>query len=141
MIDISAITKAVKALLDANLTGYVIERNAERNEDPNVAAQGSGWINVLRGPVKYRPYSTGAKLWKPEIHIVIELQYAHQDKGLAEDGLQAGEKAILDVLTANRTLSGTVLMTMGYDIDYEYNKTEEIYHHASIITIIAETRI
>jgi hypothetical protein len=140
MIDVAAITKAVKDLLDANLSGYAIERNAERNVDINRASEGSGLINVLRGPVRYRPYTTGAVIWKTEVRIRVEVQYAHQDAELAEDGLQDAEKAVLDVLAVNRTLSGAVLMTLGYDIDYEYNADEQVYHHAAIITIIAETR-
>lgn len=140
MIDIGGITKAVKDLLTANLTGYVIERNAERNADPNRASQDNGLINILRGSVRYSPYTTGAVIWKTEVRIKVEVQYAHMDKESAEDGLQDAEKAVLDVLNAHRTLGGTVLMSMGYDINYEYNADEQIYHHASIITIIAETR-
>jgi len=140
MIDVANITKAIKDLLAANLDGYVIERNAERNDDANVAAQGNGWINVMRGKTAYKPFTTGSTPWLVSVMPKVEVQYAAMNKEDAEDGLQDAEKAVLDVLTANKTLSGTVLMTNGYEIEYEYNPSEQIYHHSATITILAEVR-
>ena len=145
MIDVAGITKAIKDLLDANLANYSIHRNAERNEDASqaayIAGQQNGWINVMRGAVDYNPHTTGATPWLVDIKPKVEVQVASMTSAAdAEDRLQDAEKAVLDVLTANKTLSGTVLMTNGYGIAYEYNPGEQVWHHSATITIHAQAR-
>ena len=143
MINMKDITKAVKKILDNNLSDYVIERNPKRNEDPNIAARGKGWIGVYRGGLDYDPHTTGSQPWLAHPSVMVEIQTASLLSGAdAEDRLQDAEEEVMDVLTANKNLSGTVSMTMGYEIKYEYNEDEEaqIYFHAAIITIKTEVR-
>ena len=151
MINLKLITQAVETLLKDNLgvinsqaskDGYTIERNAARNSDPNIAARGKGWIGIYRAKLSYKPLTLNQ--WKANIDIDVELQVAHFKSGdIAEDMLQDGEQAILNVLTANKNLSGTVGMTNGYDIDYQYNTDVQhgLYHHAAVITIEAEAQV
>lgn len=141
MINIKLVTQAIESILNANLTGYIIERNPERNADPNKAVK--GWIGIYRGNVNYEAYSIGSVPWKVGIEPKVEVQAASFDSGEdAEDRLQDAEKAVLDVLTANKKLNNTVDMTNGYSIEYEFNNEgKEVYFHASIITIKAEVRV
>lgn len=141
MINYKNITQGVETILNDNLSGYTITRNAERNVDPDIAARGKGWIGIYRGPLNYESHTIGTTPWMAEINIKVEIQVASMKSGDdAEDKLQDAEKEIIDVLTANKKLNNTVDMTNGYEIDYEYNADEQIYHHAAIITIKAEAR-
>jgi len=143
MINMKDITKAVKTILDDNLSDYIIERNPKRNEDPNIAARGKGWIGIYRGGLDYDAYTTGSTPWLAHPSLMVEIQAASLLSGAdAEDRLQDAEEEIMDVLTANKNLNGTVSMTMGYEVKYEYNEDEEaqIYFHAAIITIKTEVR-
>lgn len=152
MINLKIITQAVETLLKDNLgeynsansldDGFTIQRNAARNTDPNIAVRGQGWIGIYRAKLSYEPLTTAQ--WLANIEIDIELQVADFRSGDdAENRLQDGEQVILNLLTANRTLSGTVAMTKGYNINYEYNSDtqQSIYHHSSIITILAEAQV
>lgn len=148
MINLKTITQAIEAILKAGLSGYTITRNAERNTSLDVAARGNGWIGIYRARVNYSTLTTGR--WLTNIEIDVELQVAHvggrNGNEIAEDKLQDGEKAILDILTANKKLDSgsgpTVDMTNGFQIEYEYNAEEAqgIYHHASIITLLLEVQ-
>jgi len=143
MINIKTITQGIETVLNANLTKYIITRNAERNEDPSLASGSTlGWIGIYRGPVDYEAHSIGSTPWMATIEPVVEVQAASfSSPEDAEDRLQDAEKAVLDVLTANKTLNNTVDMTNGYSIDYEYNyQGKEVYFHSAIITIKAEAR-
>lgn len=141
MINLATITTAVQTLLRANLESYVVERNARRNHDPNRCTQIAGLINVRRGGNRYEPFGTGSQPWKAGPRIDVEVQVATGESAeAAEDLLQAAEAQIMDVLTANKKLGGTVDMTTGYDIRYEFNDEAQVYHHAAIITIMAEAR-
>ena len=142
MIDYSQITAAIKSILEAELDStYLITRNEERNVNPNLPQRKGKYINISRGSVSYTAHVIGNTPWLVTVRPKIEIQVASMISGEnAEDILQDAEKAVLDVLTANKKLNNTVAMTNGYDIEYEYNANEQIYHHASIITIIAECR-
>ena len=142
MINFSTITKAVEELLTNNLPGYVITRNEEINSDPNVATRYKGWVGVYRGSLEYEAYTVGAgRRWMTNLEILIVLQAASLQNGAeAEDRLQDAEKEIMDVLTANPTLSGSVAMTTGYSIEYEYKREQQVYFHAAIITIKGQVR-
>ena len=142
MINVALITKALKNLLIANLdSSYTITRNEERNVDPNVPLRTGKLINIYRGGVNYGAHTLGNQCWLAQIKIIIELQISSMISGEdAEDKLQNAEKEILNILTQNKKISDTVDMTNGYEIEYQYNKNEQIYHHAAIITLILEKR-
>lgn len=142
MINFKTITQKVQSIFDAGLNDYTITRNAERNADPNVAAKNKGWIGIYRDSIDYNPHTTGSTPWLANVNIRVELQVASFRSGEdAEDKLQDGEKEIMDLLNANKNIGGTVGMTMGYNIKYEYNVESQIYWHASIITLKTEVRI
>lgn len=141
MINFKDITQAIETLLNQNLTGYTITRNARRNSSPDIAAQNKGWIGIYRNAISYEPYGTGSQKWMTKIAIDVEIQVANMESGeKTEDQLQDAEKEVLDLLTANKTIGGTVAMTNGYEINYEFNADEEIYFHSAIITIRAEVK-
>jgi len=52
----------------------------------------------------------------------------------AEDRLQNAEEDVMIVLNANKKLNDTVNMNVGYNIEYEFNAAERVWHHSSIIT-------
>ena len=140
IINYSTITKAIESLLQNNLRGYIITRNEERNTDPNRAIDG-GWIGIYRGNVSYDARVIGARPWNAILRPMIEIQVASVISGSdAEEKLQAAEKEVIDILSANKTLSGTVNMTNGYSMDYEYNPINNIYFHSVTITLNCETR-
>lgn len=141
MIDLSVITAAVETLLKAGLPDtYRVYRSYEKNTVPSHATE--GWVNVLRGRLSYDPQTIGGvNPWNAEPEIIVEVQRAWaKNPPSAEDKLQESEKAVMDILAANLTLSGTVGMTMGYDIDYEYNGDETMFFNSAIITIRTEVR-
>ena len=142
MINMKDITGAVKSILEQNLQGYTIVRNAQRNMDPNIAAKNNGWIGVYRGSLDYSPHTCGGNNpYMAEIEVVIEVQAASMKSGAdAEDRLQDAEEAVMDVLNDNKKLNGTVNQNMGYGIEYEFNADETIWHHAAIITARYEVR-
>ena len=141
MINFKTILRGVEKVLRDNLTGYTITRNEPRNQDPDTAAKGSGWIGIYRGKLGYSSYAIGGTPWMVEVETKIEIQCASMASGEdAEDRLQDAETEVLTVLNANKKLNNTVDMTNGYDIEYEYNDLEEVYHHAAIITLKSEAR-
>lgn len=141
MINYKDITRAIESILREDLTGYDIQRNPQRNTDPNIAARGKGWIGIYRGPLSYAAHTTGGSPWLVDIRPRVEVQAASMQSGAdAEDRLEDAVKDVMDVLTANKKLAGTVAMTNGYEITYEYNTAEQVWHHAALITILAEVR-
>lgn len=139
MINFKDITKGVEDLLNDNLNGYVITRNAERNTDPNVAAQGKGWIGIYRGALEYETARIGNIPYSAFIDIIVEIQVADMGSGAdAEDKLQDAELEVLNVLKGDKKLNKTVEMTNGYSVEYEYNADEQIYHQSALITIHAQ---
>lgn len=140
MLNLKTVTQGVETLLKNNLGGYTIQRNVARNVDPNMAAKGNGWIGIYRDSLEYRPHGTVGHM--AIIGIRVEVQVASMKSAdIAEDKLQDAEADILAVLNNDKKLSGTVDMTTGYEIAYEYNADEEIYHHAAVISIRAEARV
>lgn len=142
MLNFATVTSALETLLNANLTGYSINRNAPRNTDPNVPArQQNGWINIQRNKLNYVGYSTGPQPWLGTPSIRVEIQVSSRESGSdAEDMLQSAEAEVLSVIAADKNIGGTVAIIKGFDISYEYNDSTEIYHHAAIITINMEVR-
>ena len=141
MINFSIITAAVEKILRDGLSGYSIERNEKRNEDPSIAAQGKGWIGIYRGRLIYDPHTTGNRPWKVGVEVIVEAQAAHMGSGEdVEAAITAAENEILNVLNNNKNLDRTVLHTMGYEIAYEYNTQEEFYYQSALITVKAEVR-
>jgi hypothetical protein len=141
MIDLSKITKAVQEMLESSLVGYVIVRNEPRNEDPNVAASGKGWIGIYRGSNNYSPRTTGSRPWGAVVEVIVEVQTASMRSGEeAEDRLQAAEQEVMNVLDADKKLKETVDMTVGYEINYDINASSQMYYQAAIITVKAEVR-
>jgi len=142
IVKLNEITKAVERLFKDNLNGYIITRNAERNVDSNAAVLDSGWIGIYRGSCRYLPRSIAAgtsRRWTYELEIIVIIQAASMHSGEdAEDRLQTAEQEVVALLSNNPKLNDTVAMTTGYDIDYEYNTDNEVYFHASIVTIKAE---
>lgn len=140
MINIKTITQAVEDMLLEHTTGYYIERNAERNTDPNVAAKDKGWINILKGTIAYDSLTIGPTPWMATIDLKVEIQYADDIGDRAEDGLEDAVSEILGILNDHKTLDGTVQMTMGYKIEYFINEGVRPFHQAAVITLTAEVR-
>jgi hypothetical protein len=140
MINFKEITQAIEEILTEHTNGYMIERNAERNIDPNVASKEKGWINILKSTIDYEAYTIGATPWKANIECKIEIQYADEQDYRTEDGLEDAVAEIMGILNDHKTLDGEVLMTTGYRVEYAINEGVRPYHQAAIITIKAEAR-
>ena len=143
MINMKDITAGVETVLSNALAGYTIERNPRRNQDANTAALNKGWIGIYRGGLDYDAHTTGSQPWLAKPSVIVEVQAASFLSGEdAEDRLQDAEQEVMNALTADKKLDGTVNMTTGYEIRYEINEDEEaeIYFHAALITIKAEVR-
>jgi hypothetical protein len=138
MINMSELTRAVEKILNDHTSGYTIDRNG-RNDDPNIAAMGNGWIGIRRGKVPYEPYSNAR--WNTKPDIIVEVQRARfDDAGMAEDEHEDAVIEIMGILNDHKTLDGYVAMTTGYDIEYMINDESQVFHHAAIITIHTEVQ-
>ncbi len=142
MVNRSTVARGIETILKENLEGYLIERNPERNEDPNVAARDKGWIGIFRGDADYEPARVSATPWRVTLTPRVEIQVASWESGeKCEENLEFAVNKVLTVLNSNRTLNGTVAMTVGYSVTDEVNRTQEgVYFQAAIITIKAEVR-
>lgn len=143
MINMKDITRGVEKLLNDKLSDYTIRRNPERNADYDLAAKNKGWIGIYRGDLDYDAGFIGNKPWSAHPNVVVEIQAASFKSGAdAEEKLQDAEQEVMDVLTGDKTLNGTVAMTLGYSITYEKHEEpgENIHFQASIITIKGEVR-
>lgn len=141
MINQKTITQAVETLLKAGLTGYQIERNPVRPDEPWKASANTAWIGIYRGPIEYEGKAIGAIPWMAEIQVIIEIQVASVTSADdCEDRLLDAEKAVLDIINANRTLSSVVDMVLGYSVAYEVNQDTQTYYQAAIITVRAQAR-
>ena len=141
MINQKTITQAVATLLTSNLSGYQVERNPTRPDEPWKASTNTAWVGVYRGPIEYEARAIGPVPWLAEIQVIIEVQVASVTSADdCEDRLLDAEKAVLDVINTNRTLSGVVDMVMGYSVAYEINQDLQTYYQAAIITVRAQAR-
>ena len=141
MINLKAVTQAVESILKADLYGYTIKRNPERNVDANLAARNKGWIGIYRGTQDLDAYTTGATKWLNTITVDVEVQAASmRSEEEAEDKLQDAETEVMNVFGDNLKLNNTVANVTGFAIRYEVNTEEKIYFHSAIITIRAEAR-
>lgn len=141
MINLKLITQAVETLLKNNLSGYQVERNPERPDDPWKATASTAWVGVYRGNTEYEGRAIGGQPWLANVNIIIEVQAASLTSADdCEDRLLTAEAAVLTVINSNRTLSGTVDMLMGYTIIYEENRDTQSYFQAAIITVRAQVR-
>jgi hypothetical protein len=142
IVDYGAVTKAVEDILSKYLTGYIITRNERKNTDPNICIEaGTGWIGIYRGAVSYAANTIGSRPWLVDIEPLINLQVVSTFSGDdAEDRLQDAEKDVIEALENDRTLDNTVNHVLGYELDYEYNDLNDIYHHGVNIRIKAQTR-
>lgn len=140
MIDVFAITSAVEDMLDEHTADYTITRNDARNEDPNVAAKGNGWIGIWSGDEEYEAYCTGPNPWLVNLDITIEVQYAHfSDAKEAEDQIERAKNEILGIIGDHPTLDGTVTEITGIRVNRERNQVAG-YHYAAVITVRVLTR-
>jgi|GEM_PF-1390842 len=144
MINFADITKAVKDILEANLTGYQITRNRSKNVDVNqTLVTGSGWIGIYKDSLEYEPLTVGGKFLFATPVINIEIQCSSAISGSdAEDKLQDAEKAVMDVLIDNRTLNDTVDAILSYEINYsgiDFSR-ETIYFNSASITITTQKK-
>jgi hypothetical protein len=137
ILNYSDVTKGIEDILNQRLSGYVITRNDRKNADPNRCP----WIGIYRGSLVYEAHTIGGRPWKaspsPQINIQVASTLSGDD---AEDRLQEAEKEVIEALETDRTLGSTVSMILGYNINYEYSQTDEIYYHGCTITIRTETR-
>jgi hypothetical protein len=141
MVNLKTITQAVETLLNANLTGYQIERNPIRPNEPWKASANTAWIGIYKGAIEYEGHSVGAMPWLANVNVIIEVQAASAlSADDCEDRLLDSQKEVLDVINNNRTLSGNVDMVMGYTIDYETNADIQTFYQAAIITVRAQIR-
>lgn len=143
IINFKNITQAIETLLNNNTTGtYLIERNHERNGDPNKAMVNNGWIGIYRDSLTYNSHTTGSSPWLVDVAVRIEIQIASMlSSDDCEDKMEDAVNDVLTVLNANKKLSDSVLMTNGFNISYEINaEHREVWYHAAIITLNAEVR-
>lgn len=141
MINLKTITQGIERLLREKLSGYNIERNPMRPDDPWKAAVNKAWVGVYRGVTEYASHSIGSLPWKATIDVIIEIQVADLTSAEdCEDKLLDAEKEVLDCINSDRTLGGTVDMVLGYSVAYETNRTQSAYYQAAIITIKSESR-
>lgn len=141
MINLKLITQAVESLLKENLTGYQVERNPERPEDPWKATASAAWVGIYKGDTEYKGHAIGGQPWLANVNIIIEVQVASfTSEDDCEDRLLTAEAAVLSVINSNRQLSGTVDMVEGYTITYAENRDTQSYFQAAIITVRAQVR-
>ena len=138
----SLISKAIKDIINEKTDGYLVIRNEKRNEDPSVAANSKAWIGVYRSRISYSKFTIGPTPWLAAVETDVEIQVASMKDGEdVEDKLQAAEKEIIEVLSANQTLNNTVSYIKEISVEDQTNINTETYFQASIITIKAEARI
>lgn len=141
IVNLKHVTQAIENILNTLDGDYSINRNPERNSDPNVAAKGDGWIGIYRGNVSYEAMFIGATPWVVSVEPEVEIQVASMNQGGdAEDAMENALAAIMAKLNANKSLNDTVAMTNGYKIAYDVNKMAEATIYSATITIIAEVR-
>jgi hypothetical protein len=141
MINMSTITRAVEDMLNEHTANYTIARNAARNEDPNTAALGNGWVGIWSGDESYEPYSTGPHPWLAEVETIIEVQYADfNDPGIAEDKIEEAKGEILGIINDHYTLDGTVLEIIGIKVQRFRNEDVDAFHYGARITVRAQAR-
>lgn len=141
MIDMSIITRATEDILKKHTAGYIITRNAARNMDPNVAAQGNGWIGIWAGDEDYQAYSTGSSPWLVDLEVIIEVQYAdYRDPGVAEDQIEKAKGEILGIINDHYNLDNTVNEITEIKIQRFKNEEVDAYHYGARITVKAQAR-
>jgi hypothetical protein len=142
MINFKLITQALEKLLIENLDSkdYNIERNPMRPSSAEKAAD-KAWIGIYRGSIEYIAHSTGSQPWLAQIETIVEIQVASLTSAEdCEDKLCDAEKEVLDLLTNNKKIGGTIDMTNGFSVEYEINADEQTFYQAAIITIRGEQR-
>jgi len=145
ILNLKTVTIAIQDLLKQEMLpkhkGLTIVRNRLRNENPNLAF--SGWIGIYKANTDMEAHAMGPKIWRSDIEVLIEVQFAHAREEDAEDGLHDLEQEVLNILgtTANTQLKDTVSFTQGYSLNYEIlTSNASAYWQSSLITLRAEAR-
>lgn len=142
MIEFQKITAGLQALLrdHPDLQHF----NVTRGEYVNVDPANCPWIGVYRGDIIVEPRTLGqgARNWLNALSIDVVVQ-VHGEGGENTETLLGEETAkVLDVITSDLTLGGTVEMTKAFNVafSYERSESETLDFQWAIITLTAEAR-
>lgn len=142
MVNMKNITRGLETILKRNLTGYAIERNPERPEDPFKASTKEAWIGIYRGTLESAPHTTG-DIWLANPTVTVEVQVASmKSQEDAEDRLCDAEVEVRRILRQpeNKTIGGYVDTILSHTVEYQFNDTGNVYYHSALITIECEAR-
>jgi hypothetical protein len=112
MIQVHSVTAALYTLLSSDAvlvsSAYVIEEGEALNRN----VQRAPWVGLYYGSWNLGPHVIGgAQPWRAELELLLYVQESSHVSGQdATRRLGQAQAAVLDVLNANRTLGGTVLM-------------------------------
>lgn len=146
MINVSNVTQALKTILNDNvnikefLKGEVVVGEFV-NADPNQAP----WIGIYRGDVRYEPRTLGrgSDEWQATLSLRILVQNTHLSSGEeCEKGLEGYVKHVLDAVWSDPTISNTVDMVNGFNIEYTYSEIDRrsLHFQSAVITVELEVK-
>jgi hypothetical protein len=143
MIQVHSVTAALYTLLSSDAvlvsSGFVIEEGEALNRN----VQRAPWAGVYYGPCALGPHVVGGtQPWRAELDLLVYVQEASHISGQdATRRLGQAQAAVLDVLNANRTLGGTVLMLTDLSVSpYRRDLEHDSWLFTNEIGVKAELR-
>jgi fumarylacetoacetate (FAA) hydrolase family protein len=143
MIHVDSVTAAVTGLLAADAvlvsSGFVLQEG----EALNASLSLTPWVGVYAGNLTVDPHTLGGpQPWQGDLELHLYVQDGSQVSGQnATQRLSRAQAAVLDVLRANPTLGGTVLMWTGLSIaPYKRDVATDTWLFTNEILLRAQVR-
>ena len=143
MIQVHSVTAALYTLLASDAVLVSSSFTVEEGEALNRNVLRAPWVGVYYGPWNLGPHVIGgSQPWRAELELLLYVQEASQVSGQdATRRLGQAQAAVLDVLNANRSLGGAVLMLTDLTVSpYRRDLEQDSWLFTNEIGVKAELR-
>lgn len=134
--DIGALVVGIEALMraDPDMADVTIERAEPVNDDPRHCP----WVGLYRGAMRLEPRTVGLGqgAMRENTDLLLICQEAHLESGAeCQVLLDRLVKKALGFLLNHTTAAGRVDSTLGIDVTYEYDRSEEAFMQSAIVAV------
>jgi hypothetical protein len=146
VINYSTITTALAAQLLADSSVYAVlsEKYIERGGPINENAGRAPWLGVYRSAITHDPRTLGStQNWESTgvIRVCAQAVSMHSASN-CEDSLESLVRLVINAITADTTIGGTVDMVKRFAVDYRYLESDRksMFFQMAIIAVTFEVK-
>jgi hypothetical protein len=143
MIHVDSVTAALSGLMAGDpvlvSSGFTVQEGEAFNRDPNLTP----WVGIYYGSLHVDPHTLGGVTpWQGELELFLYVQEgSHRSGEEATRLLSRAQACVLDILNANKTLGGAVLVFTGIEIaPFQRDLSEDTWLFSNEISLRATVR-